>query len=49
MFIEYTDECYGCKDRSEEACDKCIEKKIALNKLKEDRKKKLKVAGGNDV
>ena len=35
MFIEYTDECYGCKDRSEVACDKCIEKKIALDKLRE--------------
>lgn len=41
MFIEYTDECYGCKkllEHGREACNDCFEKKYALAKIESEHK-----------
>lgn len=41
MFIEYTEECYGCKDYGTKECDSCFEKKYALAKIENEYKKRL--------
>lgn len=41
MFIEYTEECYGCKDYGTKECDKCFEKKCALTEIEAERKENI--------
>lgn len=41
MFIEYTEECYGCKYYGTKKCDNCFEKKYAFVEIEAERKKRL--------
>ena len=41
MFIQYTDNCYGCEYYRTKECDECFEKKHALAEIETEHKKKL--------